>query len=298
MKICILAALFIGASFTATAADFRIRGVDFPGASSTFLFALNDETHCVGAEADQNGNFHAIVFRDGILRLLDPNGLVGASAQSFALSINNRGEIAGALIDAGGISHGFVHHANGIVESVDFPGGFNTQAFGINDHGTVIGVYATTAGGTPTHAFVRRGGQFINIDLPGGITTPFSINDREEIAGQFVALPNTNGVGYVQKADGQFALFTAPASIPQGTFFISINNRNQILGAYASATVAQQNFLATDGDYVSFDLPPRFGASFVSAQTVNDADEIVGFYTDGANVNHAFLAIPVKDSDE
>jgi probable HAF family extracellular repeat protein len=295
MKTSILAALLLGTSFTAAAADYRIRSFDFPGATGTFLFALNDETHCVGAEADQNGLFHAIEFKDNVLRLLDPNGLVGTSAQSFALSINNRGEIAGGLTDTAGVSHGFVHHADGVDELIDFPSGFNTQAFGINDEGTVIGVYATTAGGVPTHAFVRRDGKFSNIDLPGGVTTPFSINDLGEIAGEFVTTQGTNGFGYVQKQNGHFSLFTAPASLPQGTFFISINNRQQILGVYASATVAQQNFLATDGDYTSFDLPSRFDANFVSAQTVNDADQIVGFYTDTTNVNHAFLAVPIEE---
>ena len=40
----------------------------------------------------------------------------------------------------------------------------------------------------------------------------------------------------------------------------------------------------------------RFGATFVSAQTVNDADEIVGYYQDAAGAFHGFLAIP--DSPE
>lgn len=295
MKTPILALLLLGTSFTAAATDYHIRSLDFPGATGTFFFALNDETHCVGAEADQNGLFHAIVFKDGVLRLLDPHGLVGTSAESFALSINNRGEIAGGLTDTAGDSHGFVHHFDGVDELIDFPGGFNTQAFGINDKGTVIGVYATTAGGAATHAFVRREGKFSNIDLPGGVTTPFSINDLGEIAGEFATTQGTNGFGYVQRPDGHFTLFTAPESLPQGTFFISINNRNQILGAYASTTVALQNFLATNGHYASFDLPSRFGANFVSAQTVNDGDQIVGYYTDGANINHAFLAIPVEE---
>lgn len=299
MKTLILAVVvLIGSSFTAAAADYHFRSVDFPGASNTFLFALNDDKQCVGAELDKIGLYHAIVFKHGVLSTLDPHGLVGTSHQSFAYSTNNRGEIAGGLIDAAGNAHGFVHHPDGFVEAIDFPNGFNTQAFGINDHGTVIGVYAETAGAHATHAFVRREGQFLNIDLPGGVTTPFSINDREEIVGEYVTTPQTNGFGYVQKRDGRFTLFTAPASLPQQTLFISINNRNQILGAYASATVAQQNFLETDGNYVSFDLPPRFAATFVSAQTVNDEDDIVGYFTDAANVNHAFLAIAAKDRDE
>jgi hypothetical protein len=297
MKIFILAGLLLGAAAGASAAEYRIRTVDFPGAANTALYAINDDAHCVGAERDRSGAHHAIVFAEGVLHILDPNGLVGRSAESWAFSINNRGDIAGAFVDSAGSHHGFVHRWDHSVEIIDYPGGFDSQAYGINDHDTIIGVY-NDAGGN-SHAFVRRAGAYSTIDLVGGLQTiPLSINDREEIVGEYITTPNTNGYGYVQKPDGSYSIFTAPGSDPQQTFFISINNRDQILGGYANATTLQQNFLATRSTYSLFNLPPRLGASLVSAETVNDSDEIVGFYFDAANVAHGFLAIPAKSEEE
>src|SRR5262249_35412372 len=101
-----------------------------------------------------------------------------------------------------------------------------------------------------------------------------------------------NGFGYLQKPDGRVTFTTAPGSAPEQTFFISINNRQQILGGFADSAGVQHNFLKTGNDFRPFDLPARFAASFVSAQTVNDLDEIVGFYFDASNVAHGFVAIP------
>jgi hypothetical protein len=163
-------------------------------------------THTAGAN-------HAI-FDDGLqLRLLDPSGVVGTSGQSWAFSINNRDDIAGAYTDTTGAHHGYVHHVDSSITQIDFPDAIDMQAFGVNDLGTVIGIY---------------------------------------------------------------------------------NNRQQILGAFADAAKVQHNFLKTGHDFRPFDLPARFGASFVSAQTVNDLDEIVGYYQDASSVPHGFVATRVR----
>lgn len=288
MKILTAALLISLCSAAQADSDYRIRAVDFPGATNTFIFALNNAGQFVGSEQDAAGANHAI-FDDGEqLQLLDLSAL-GPIGRSFALSINNRGDIAGAYRDLNGVSHGYVRHADGTVSHIDFPGASGTQAFGVNDHGTVIGIYFDAQANT--HAFVRRGGQYRNADLPGGgITTPFSVNDREQIAGEYTTDPLLNGFGYLQSRDGRFELTTAPGSVPEGTFFISINNREQILGAYADAAGVQRNFLLTEGTYHPFDLPARFAPSLVSAQTVNDRDDIVGYYNDASGIAHGFVA--------
>jgi probable HAF family extracellular repeat protein len=297
MKALILSVVLIGAAAGAAAAGYEIRTLDFPGATSTELFALNDAAQIVGAEKDKASLPHAIVLQDGRLRLLDPNGVVGKAVRSWAFSINNRSDIAGAYIDAAGSFHGYVHHRDGTIDPIEYPGGFDTQAFGINDLGSVIGVYNDSAGNP--HAFVLRDGVYKTTDIAGGLQTiPLSINDREETAGEYITTANTNGFGYVQQKDGTVSIVTAPGSAPQQTFFISINNRDQILGAYANATVAQQNFLVTGSVYALFDLPASFGATFVSAQTVNDKDQIVGLYQDAAGAFHGFLAVPESSEKE
>lgn len=272
-------------------ADYQFRVVDFPGAANTFVFALNNFGQFVGAEQDAAG-VHRAIFDDGRqLELLDLSGLTSTVTQSRAFSINNRGDIAGAYADATGAQHGYVHHGNGTVTQIDFPGAIDTQAFGVNDLQTVIGLYVDAQGNS--RAFEGRDGKYRNVDLPGGLSTltiPLSINDLQQIAGEYALDPLTNGFGYVQTPDGRFELTTAPGSAPQQTFFISINNRDQILGGFADASGVQHNFLKTGNLYRPFNVPARLGASFVSAQTVNDLDWIVGYYVDASNVAHGFVA--------
>jgi probable HAF family extracellular repeat protein len=291
MKAWILALTLVGSAVGVAAAEYEIRTIDFPGAAGTSLYALNDAGQMVGAEFDQSGLAHAIARLDGKLRLLDPNGVVGKAVKSWAFSINNRVDIAGAYFDTAGSYHGYVFHRDsGTIEPIEYPGGFDTQAFGINDLGSVIGVYNDSTGNS--HAFVRRDGIYKNVDIAGGLPTlPLSINDREEIAGEYAGTATTNGFGYVQQKNGTVSIVTAPGSVPQGTYFISINNRDQILGGYTSTTVTNQNFLATGASTALFNLPASLAPSFVSAQTVNDRDQIVGFYQDSTGASHGFLAV-------
>lgn len=272
--------------------DYQVRAVDFPGATNTYVFALNNAGHFVGAEVDSAGVNHAI-FDDGRqLQTLKLSGPARENLGSFAFSINNRDDIAGEFTDMGGVTHGYVHHADGSLTLINFPGASSTQAYGVNDWEMVIGVY--TDAQNNSHAFVLREGRYLNVDLPGGpsaTTTPLSINDLGEIVGEYITTPSTNGFGYLQQFDGRFSLTTAPGSIPEGTFFISINNWQQVLGAFADTAGVQHNFLKTGSVYRPFNLPTRFAASFVSAQTVNDKDSIVGYYIDASSVAHGFVAV-------
>jgi hypothetical protein len=291
MRILTATLLILLCSAARATDDNPVRVVDFPGAAATFIFALNNAGQFVGAEQDGAAVPHAI-FDDGRrLRLLDLSEVSSGGAASYALSINNHSDIAGAYADASGVFHGYVHHADGTLTHIDFPGASSTWAYGVNDRGTVIGIYVDAQ--TNVHAFVRRDGGYRNADLPGApatSTTPLSVNDQEQIVGEYITTSGTNGFGYLQSRNGDFALTTAPDSVPQGTFFISINNREQILGAYADAGSVQHNFLLSGGVYHEFDLPARLGATFVSAQTVNDADGIVGYFTDSSQLTHGFVA--------
>jgi len=296
MKMLIAAGLVCVTSVAHAGLNYEFHAVDFPGASATAVIAVNNFGQFVGIMKDVEGAHHAI-FDDGThLGLLDPAGVIGAAPESWAYSINNRDDIAGAYTDSSGAFHGYVHHPNNTITPIEFPGAIDTQAFGINDRGTVIGVYTDQEGNG--HAFLLREGHYRNIDLPGGIanqgTLPLSINDFGEIVGEFERTENTNGFGYLQRPDGRFTLTTAPGSAPEGTFFISINNRQQILGGFNDSAGGSHNFLKTGHDYLAFDLPARFAATIVSAQTLNDRDEIVGFYVDTNKLEHGFVAIPVR----
>ncbi|HYL70698.1 MAG TPA: hypothetical protein VEY89_05290 [Candidatus Dormibacteraeota bacterium] len=297
MRIVAAALLLSIAAIAHADGDYRYRVVDFPGATNTFVFAVNNAGQFVGAEQDAAGVAHAIVDDGRTLQLLDLSAL-GAIGRSFALSTNNRGDIAGVYRDTAGVLHGYVHHADNSVSHIDYPGATGTEAFGVNDVGSVIGIYFDAQGNA--HAFVHRAGHYYNADLPNApstVTTPLSINDSDQIVGEYQTDVTTNGFGYLQSRDGHYQLTTAPGSAPEGTYFISINNRGQILGAYADSAGAQHSFLRSDGDYRPFDLPARIGAALVLVQTVNDRDDIVGYYFDASGVAHGFIAVHGEQRD-
>jgi hypothetical protein len=90
--------------------------------------------------------------------------------------------------------------------------------------------------------------------------------------------------------DGTFTLHAAPGAPPQSTFFISINNRREVLGAWVDAEGNNMNFLRRQSTYAPVVLPASFGATFTSAQTLNDLNDIVGYYADASGVARGWTA--------
>jgi uncharacterized membrane protein len=125
-------------------AQHKFMAVNYLGASNTQIFAVNNAGQYVGAFYDAQVNGHAMYFDEKTLSALDPNGVIGTAPNSFAFSLNNRGDIAGSYTDADGASHGYLYN-HGKITDIEFPGGFNTQAFGVNDLRPVIGVFTDSA---------------------------------------------------------------------------------------------------------------------------------------------------------
>lgn len=286
-----LVATLIAAAFAAPALagpGYRFATTDYAGATSTQIYALNNHRQYVGAEIGADGLWHA-VFNDGSgLAQIDLSPLGAGIRHSYAFSINTQADIAGAFSNATGY-HGFLRHADGTFEVLDYPGGNNTLDYGVNDHGEVIGGYFDAAGAS--HAFKRLDGVFSNIDLPDSLgTTPLSVNNEGQIAGGVVKTEGTAGYGYIQQADGSVKLYSAPSAPAQSTFFISINNVGEVLGAYYDAAGAQHNFVVRDRKFHNIDLPASFGSTYTSAQTINDASDVVGFYDDADGNSHGATA--------
>jgi probable HAF family extracellular repeat protein len=270
-------------------ARYEYQTVDYPGAQQTLILAINDLGHYVGLVIDTANTPHALYFDGHRLALLDANGLIGKSAKSRAYALNNLDEIAGSYVDAAGKLHGFLY-CHGEVTTVDDPSGQPTEAYGINDLGQAIGV-SYDAAGNP-HGFTLRRGKYQPIDVPGSVSTnPLSINDREEIVGEVIDIAGTVGHGYLEKRDGSVTRYDAPGAPANSTYLVSTNNLDQTLGAYLDAAGSTNNFVLDHGTLTSFNVPASFGASGVTAQTINDFGTIVGYYTDAAGKNHGFIAL-------
>ncbi len=210
-------------------AQYSYQAIDFTGAVRTRIFAVNNRGEFVGAFWDTANNAHAIFFDGKDLARVDPNGVIGQSTRSWAYALNDHGQMVGRILDSSGVFHGYLFDGT-VITLMDYPGAASTESYGINNRGDIIGVFHDTGG--ILHSFQWHDGTFTQTDLPNGETVPLSINDQGEAVGEFADVPNTAGHGYLQLKNGSFTLYDVPGAPANSTFFISINNRNDILNIF------------------------------------------------------------------
>lgn len=151
-------------------------------------------------------------------------------------------------------------------------------------------------------------GTFTTLDVSGAGTSAdqgtlaICINAAGASAGIY---SNETGLlhGFVRAADGTVATFDAPdagtssnGNYVRGTFPMSINTAGDVVGVYFDANNGYHGFLRlADGAITEFDAPGAGAASSrgTAAMSINDTDEIAGFYTTGNyqtnSVYHGFL---------
>lgn len=160
----------------------------------------------------------------------------------------NSGKICTALVSLAvilTIPLVFSHPAASAVEytftPIDLPDAYFTSAFGINNHGDIVGTYWDTKG--IPHGFLYANGDFTTIDFPGAIgTVANGINNVGDIVGVYV---DAAGIlyGFLYVGGNFTAIDVDGASV---TWPFGINNCGDIVGAYQDAT-GSHGFLATQG---------------------------------------------------
>lgn len=165
------------------------------GGGYSEIDAMNDKGDAVGKSliAD-NSSYHPFVYRNGAMKDLGTFG----GRFGVALGINNRGDVVGGAYDAANVLHAFVDDGAGIRKL--FPdSSANSQASGINDHGTIIGNFGGGAG----LAFVYDNGVLTMLDQIPEVRAagwsslvPTAINDRGWITG-YGRLGTTTFTGFV-----------------------------------------------------------------------------------------------------
>ena len=171
-----------------------------PGASVTIGNDINDRGDVLGwFTTDPNGQtgFQGYVLRGNnyILTFAYPEADV---TNTFAIGFNQVGTIIGSFTTTTpGVEHGFVRSADGRFTQLDFPDSVQTEAFGINDAGDIVGRYQDSAG--TEHGFLLRNGQFTSIDAPPGPDTfAFGINSRGDIVGFSVTVSGQD-IGFLAR---------------------------------------------------------------------------------------------------
>jgi probable HAF family extracellular repeat protein len=164
--------------------------LDFPGASDSYAFGINDTGTVVGYWdlVDAAGDllaYNGFSWKNGSFTEVNFPG----SGDSTTLGNNVRGDFVGAW-DSGitsPIGHAFVC-SNGKCSSFDAPvaEATITQAVAINAIGQIVGTYVDGDG--VTHAFLMAGANFTSFDFPGATSTSaWGINSPGQIVGTYIA---------------------------------------------------------------------------------------------------------------
>jgi len=247
-------------------------------------------------------------------------GSLGGSVS--ALGINDNGDIVGVsqlTPDGSSPLHAFLyHHASGSMVDLGTPGGTSSEAFAINDSGTITGeVYApdpqTGTTWNPVMWLASGGSQSLKGPYPNGVgmyVSPNGISNTGVIVGQ----------GYINDVGGDRAIWYkngtianlgtlggnssfAAAISSQGTYFAGIS---ELKGATAATNgLPRHAFLYRNGTRTDLG---SLGGDYSFATGVNNAGTAVGYSWTGQSasctpspytptVQHAFVAVNGKMTD-
>jgi hypothetical protein len=197
-----------------------------PGTQNTIVSGINDFGQIVGQYDDSSGT-HGFFYSAGTFTSLNYPKLPNDHGwlNTMARGVNNSGQIVGLYSNATG-THGFLDN-QGSFSTIDYVGAAQTNLFGINDPGQIVGA---TAG---PNGYLYSGGGFSAINCPGGSggTEPFDINNQGLIVGQYV-------VGNMQQGfldnGGSCPTISFPGAT-LGTVAVGINDSGVIVGQYGDS---------------------------------------------------------------
>lgn len=229
------------------------------------------------------------------------------SAQTQVVGINNAGNTVGFWANGAGANFGFTD-TGGLFTTVMDPltaaAPQVNQLLGVNDVGTAVGFYLDSAGNA--HAYTFSGSTYTGITLPAAFNsvsaTATDINNSGVISGFFVdSAGNTHG--FVDNG-GTFAQYDDPSGGGTNTMFLGLNNNGFLVGSYVDGAGITNGLLysTTMNVWQTIDDPhqsatPADDISGTTVNGINDLNQLVGFYSDGTNVD-GMLASPASATPE
>jgi probable HAF family extracellular repeat protein len=222
----------------------------------------------VGFYSDAEGAVHAFLLdkghgflREGVFTIIDhPDAGMAPGVGTAATGINNRNQIVGFYLDAGGTAHGF-----------------------LRDRG---------------HGARRDGGVFTTIDHPDAApaTLASAINNRGQIVGAYTDAEQT-GHGFLLD-DGTFTTIDHPdagSGSKLGTVLWGVNNRGQIVGQYIETNLRCHGLLKSRATFTTID--DAGALSHTGAVDINDRGQIVGFSDGTIGITACFAGPSMSASD-
>lgn len=296
-------------SIVARAQGYDYESIDYPGASDTQIFGVNDRGDAVG-----NGFIDPDVFpfvydtRKGTVTNVAP---VAGFDDTALLGIADSGDLAGSVFQNDtGIESGLILDKNGAATVFDHPDAVNfTLARAISTPGLVTGFRDSPDPNTFGAGFLYdpRSGTFTDI-VPSFFTLAQGINARGQVVGSALFLneddPCATGgpsgsvhYGWLRTTDGNVTYFTvngkrtrARGITDSGTItgWFSDPDTGDVKGYVAELDGTQcQDITIAEADLLVFP-----GATETSPQGITNSGKVVGNYLDDVGASHGFVATP------
>ncbi|MBV9227535.1 MAG: PEP-CTERM sorting domain-containing protein [Acidobacteriaceae bacterium] len=303
------AALALVAPVSATAADYTFQTLN-NGTDPTFnqLLGINNAGTIAGyfgsGSAAHPNKGYTLAPPYTQTSYTDENFPNSVQTQVVGINSNSSPTTVGFWVDANANNFGFVKQGNTFT-SVSNPntqtGTMFTQLLGVNNNNIAVGFYADANGNFQGYSYNIATAQFTAINLPAsfnaGMTTATGINNSGTISGFYVdAAGNTHG--FLDSA-GNFVSLDDPNGT--NTMLLGLNNNGQVVGSFTNANGVTNGLVYDLGtkSWLTVNDPnasatPAFDVTGTTINGINDRGQLVGFYSDGANVN-GFLATPVPE---
>jgi hypothetical protein len=288
-------------------AAYKYTIIDYPGATRTQVFGLNNSGEAVGQAAVGTTTISfAYDTKKGTFTVL-PN--VPGATFTNTLGINNSGVIVGSAGD-GSNNRGIILD-KGAFSFFTAPSWAYTEGRAISDNGHLVTGYAadSTLSNYVGLIYDVKENLFVEF-LPSIFTIVQGVNGRKQVVGNVqldpdVAFPGAPGGGYgfLRQPNGDIVVFQVNSAINNRAR--GINNSGLITGFYDDpATGAQRGFVArvavspayqaiTVGANDLLDVP---GAAGTIPEGINDSGRISGTWLDAAGTSHGFFATRVPGS--
>jgi hypothetical protein len=233
---------------------------NFPGAKQTQVTGLNDNGITVGFWSNQN---KASMVNDNF-------GFYEVGGQFYAVNFPT---------------------TNNASPQVD-------QLLGVNDHDVAVGFYANAQGNNRGYTYNINTHVFTRVLVPGAPSgkagpslTAAAINDYGDVAG-FYAKTSSQTDAFILYGNGKFVTLAVPGATMTQAF--GINDHDEVVGAYtigSGSSAVTHGFTWRPGHgFTTVDDPHGMGATTING--VNNAGDLVGFYTDSAGNTDGFVATP------
>jgi probable HAF family extracellular repeat protein len=197
--------------------------------------------------------------------------------------MNNLDEVVGGYTDTNGVSHGFYRDASGDITTVDYPNASFTYLSGINDAGTITGVFQPSSGPGAGHnfGFIYSGGEF----QPYDISSPGGINNYGTVSGTYSG-PDGSVNGVIAQP-GTFAVRNESIPHALDTSVFGTNDYKTMVGYYTDSAGVSHGMMLANGNVTKID-DPSGSPGTTQSYSINQAGIIVGVYTNSSGAWQGF----------